>query len=39
VSPLFAYMLETALRANEATGGLVVPTMGDALEAALPRGR
>jgi len=34
VSPLFARMVEAALRAEEATGGLVVPTLGDALEAA-----
>ena len=34
VSPLFARMVEAALRASEATGGLVVPTLGDALEAA-----
>jgi thiamine biosynthesis lipoprotein len=34
VSPLFARMVETALRAREQTGGLVDPTLGAALEAA-----
>jgi len=34
VSPLFARMVETALRAREATGGLVDPTLGAALEGA-----
>jgi thiamine biosynthesis lipoprotein len=34
VSPLFARMVEAALRAREATGGLVDPTLGAALEAA-----
>lgn len=33
VSPLFARMVEAALRAREATGGLVDPTLGAALEA------
>ena len=33
VSPLFARMVEAALRAAQTTGGLVVPTLGDALEA------
>ncbi|HEX3686974.1 MAG TPA: FAD:protein FMN transferase [Gaiellaceae bacterium] len=34
VSPLFAEMVEAALRAREQTGGLVDPTLGAALEAA-----
>ena len=34
VSPLFARMVEAALRAREQTGGLVDPTLGTALEAA-----
>lgn len=34
VSPLFARMVEAALRAREQTGGLVDPTLGAALEAA-----
>lgn len=34
VSPLFARMVETALWARKATGGLVDPTVGAALEAA-----
>ena len=34
VSPLFARMIETALRARKQTGGLVDPTLGAALEAA-----
>jgi FAD:protein FMN transferase len=34
VSPLFARMLEAALRAREQTDGLVDPTLGAALEAA-----
>ena len=34
VSPLFARMVEAALRARETTGGLVDPTLGAALEAA-----
>jgi thiamine biosynthesis lipoprotein len=34
VSPLFGRMVEAALRAREATGGLVDPTLGAALEAA-----
>ncbi len=34
VSPLFAEMIEAALRAREQTGGLVDPTLGAALETA-----
>jgi thiamine biosynthesis lipoprotein len=34
VSPLFARMVEAALRAREQTGGLVDPTLGAALESA-----
>ena len=34
VSPLFARMLETALRARDRRGGLVTPTLADVLEAA-----
>jgi FAD:protein FMN transferase len=34
VSPLFARMVETALRARDRTGGLVDPTLGAAVEAA-----
>jgi FAD:protein FMN transferase len=34
VTPLFARMVEAALRAREQTGGLVDPTLGAALEAA-----
>jgi len=34
VSPLFARMVEAALRARERTGGLVDPTLGAAVEAA-----
>jgi thiamine biosynthesis lipoprotein len=34
VSPLFARMVEAALRARDQTGGLVDPTLGAALEAA-----
>ena len=35
VTPLFARMVEAALEVREQTGGLVDPTLGAALEAAL----